>query len=92
MMPLGKVIFGLKIFLYPVERRIKRKEGKKENIFSLWIKNWRKKKKKQGFSQLLEIFLDCCGQIGLLAEKGRKNQSSATFEFGINPTYQKSGE
>lgn len=54
MMPLGKVIFGLKIFLYPVERRIKRKEGEKENIFSLWIKNWRKKKK----ARLLTAFRD----------------------------------
>lgn len=91
-MPLGKVIFGLKIFLYPVERRIKRKEGEKENIFSLWIKNWRGKKKKARLLTAFRDFLDCYGQIGLLAEKGRKNQSSATFEFGINPTYQKSGE
>lgn len=79
---------------FPLSGREKNKqEEKKENIFILWIKSWRwGKKPEQGFLQLLEIFLGCCGQIGLLAEKGRKNQSSATFEFGINPTYQKSGE
>lgn len=45
--PLVKVIFDFKFLLYLVERRINNKKGKKENILSLWIINWKNKKKKK---------------------------------------------